>query len=96
MATKIDATYIIKKPLLTEKSTIASNELNRYTFQVDLKATKGEIKSAVESLYKVQVEKINTQVRKGRDRRYRYGLLRATPTKVAHVRLKEGQKIELV
>lgn len=92
----MDSTYVIKKPLLTEKSTIASNEQGRYSFQVDLRASKDDIKKAVESLYKVKVVKVNTQVRKARDRMYRYGKVDGKITKLAHVRLAEGQTIELV
>ena len=42
---------IIKKPLITEKATAASEKLNRFTFEVDKKANKIEIKNAVEKMY---------------------------------------------
>lgn len=86
---------VIKKPLVTEKGTFASNELNRYSFEVDPRATKTEIKAAVEAMYKVKVEKVNTQVRKGEFRRLRYGLVKGSTRKLATVRLKEGSTIEL-
>jgi large subunit ribosomal protein L23 len=89
-------THVLKKPLLTEKSTFASNELGRYCFIVDLRATKADVKSAVEAIYKVNVEKVNTQIRKARDRRMKYGVVPGKLTKLATVRLKEGQSIELV
>jgi large subunit ribosomal protein L23 len=92
----MEATYVIKKPLLTEKSTIASSDFGRYTFEVDVKADKNDIKAAVELLYKVKVVKVNTQIRKARDRMYRYGMIEGKLTKLAHVRLAEGQAIELV
>lgn len=92
----MDAIYVIKKPLLTEKSTFASNELGRFSFQVDVKASKDQIKDAVQQLYKVKVVKVNTQIRKARDRMYRYGKVTGAITKVAHVRLAEGQTIEVV
>jgi large subunit ribosomal protein L23 len=91
----IDPVYVIKKPLLTEKNTFASSEQNRYAFEVDLRATKKDIKAAVEQLYKVQVVKINTQVRKARERTLRYGRVPGKITKHALVRVAEGQKIEL-
>jgi large subunit ribosomal protein L23 len=91
----MDATYVVKKPLLTEKSTFAMNEEGRYTFLVDRGASKDEIKRAVESLYGVKVVGVTTQTRKGRERRLRYGWVTERVTKKATVRLAEGQTIEL-
>jgi large subunit ribosomal protein L23 len=59
-------TYIIKKPLLSEKSTYGMNEQKRYASIVDRPASKDEIKAAVEQIYKVRVVGVNTQVRKGK------------------------------
>lgn len=89
------ATNVIRKPVLTEKSTIAMNEMERYCFEVDMKATKKEIKAAVEEIYKVTVEKVNTRIDKGRFRRLKYGVVPPKFVKKAYVRLKEGQRIEL-
>lgn len=89
------STHVLKKPIVTEKGTYAMNELNRYTFQVDPRATKDQIRKAVEDLYKVKVEKVNTQTRKGKFRRFRYGLTQESTVKLASVRLKEGDTIEL-
>ncbi len=91
----MDATYVIKKPMLTEKTTTAMNEQSRYTFLVDRRATKDEIKGAVESLYGVKVVGVTTQRRKGKERRLRYGWVTEKVTKKATVRLAEGQTIEL-
>jgi large subunit ribosomal protein L23 len=91
----MDATYVIKKPLLTEKSTFAMNEEGRYSFLVDRRASKDEIKRAVESLYGVKVVGVTTQVRKGRERRLKYGWVTEKVSKKATVRLAEGQTIEL-
>jgi len=91
----MDATYIIKKPMLTEKSTEAMNEQGRFTFLVDRRASKDEIKDAVESIYGVKVVGVNTQVRKGKERRLKYGWVTETKTKKAVVRLAEGQTIDL-
>ena len=91
----MEAIYIIKKPLLTEKNTYGMNEQGRYSFLVDRRASKTEIKAAVESLYGVKVAGVNTQVRKGKSRRLKYGLVGEPETKKATVRLQEGQKIEL-
>lgn len=51
---------IIKKPLITEKATILSEDLNTFTFIVDYKANKIEIKKAVENMYDVTVESVRT------------------------------------
>ena len=92
----MDPVYIIKKPLITEKSTMAQENANVYTFEVDRRATKTDIRSAVEQAYNVSVEKVNTIVRKGKSRRMRYGYVLEAKTKKAIVRLKEGDTIELI
>jgi large subunit ribosomal protein L23 len=91
----MEAHYVIKQPILTEKSTFAMNEKGQYAFLVDRTATKTQIKQAIEEIYKVKVVGINTQVRKGKQRRLRYGLTVEPTTKKATVRLAEGQTIEL-
>lgn len=91
----MDATYIIKKPLLSEKSTFAMNEQKRYSFLVDRRASKTDIKEAVQDLYKVRVVGVNTQVHKGKQRRLKYGLVVEPTTKTAVVRLHPEDSIEL-
>lgn len=86
---------ILKRPVLTEKSTYAMNEQGRYTFLVDRRASKDQIKAAVERLYGVKVVGVNTSTTKGKRRRTRRGWIQETPTKKAVVRLAEGQTIEL-
>lgn len=95
MAANVEATYVIRRPLLSEKSTYAMNERNQYTFEVDPRASKTEIKAAIEAIYKVKVEGINTMLTKQRARRLKYGLSNPSPIKKAIVSLAEGQKIEL-
>ncbi|MGP1272988.1 MAG: 50S ribosomal protein L23 [Phycisphaerales bacterium] len=90
----MDAAYVIKKPILTEKST-AGMELGRYTFLVDRRATKTDVKNAVEQLYGVKVDGVTTQLRKGKLRRYRYGYSQEASTKKATVTLADGAAIEL-
>jgi large subunit ribosomal protein L23 len=85
---------IIKKPLLSEKNT-EGQEAGRYSFLVDNRASKDQIKDAVQQLYKVDVEQVNTQVRKGKMRRMKVGLTRESDSKKATVRIKAGQTIEL-
>lgn len=91
----MEAIYVIKKPLISEKATYGMNEEKRYTFLVDRTATKDAIKSAVEQLYKVRVVGVNTQVRKGKERRLKYGLVVEPSTKKAVVRLHPEDQIEL-
>lgn len=86
--------HVIKKPVLTEKSTQAMED-GTYTFVVDRKATKGDIKVAIERLYGVNVDRVRTAVAKGTMRRLRYGYVTGGDTKRAMVRLVEGQTIEL-
>jgi large subunit ribosomal protein L23 len=91
----MDSTYVIKRPLVTEKSTYQMNEMQRYSFEVDPRASKSDIKRAVEQIYKVKVVGINTQIRKGKARRLKYGVVKETPSKKAIVSLREGDTIEL-
>lgn len=92
---KLTSGEIIKKPLLSEKSTWGMNEQKRYAFLVDRRADKNEIKGAIEELYKVRVETVNTQTRKGKSRRTRTGVVEQTPTKKAVVKLHADDAIEL-
>ncbi len=91
----MDATYIIKRPLVTEKSTFQMNELNQYSFEVDPRASKPEIKAAIEEIYKVRVLNVNTQTRKGKERRLKYGYVTSPTTKRATVRLHPDDTIDL-
>ena len=91
----MDPNYVIKKPLLSEKSTEAMNEHGRYAFLVDRRASKTDVKHAVEELYGVRVVGVQTQLRKGKTRRLKYGYVIEKPTKKAVVRLHEEDQIEL-
>lgn len=84
---------IIKTLLRTEKSAVYE-PLNKYLFLVDKTANKQQIKSAVELIYKVKVNDVNTLISHGKMRRVRYQLGKTPDTKKALVTLKEGQKIE--
>jgi large subunit ribosomal protein L23 len=87
--------HIIKSPILTEKSTFAMNEQKKYSFLVAREASKDQIKTAVERLYKVRVTGVNTQNRKGKARRLKYGVVQETTTKKATVTLHGEDVIEL-
>ncbi len=91
----MDATQIILRPLVTEKGTFQSNELNTYSFRVHLKASKTDIKAAIETLYNVKVADVRTLTRKGKPRRTRTGMLHTQVWKRAMVKLEGDSKIEL-
>ena len=85
---------ILKAPVITEKSEIAK-EAGKYTFKVDSKANKLEIKEAIEKIFNVKVTAIRTINVKPKKRRVgRYTGL-TNRTKKAIVTLKEGQTIDL-
>lgn len=90
----LDSTHVIRKPLVTEKAT-AGMELNQYTFEVDRRATKDDVRRAVETIYGVKVEAVQTQLRKGKRRRLKFGWVQERPTKKATVRLRDEDTIEL-
>ncbi|MEM9064160.1 MAG: 50S ribosomal protein L23 [Planctomycetota bacterium] len=90
----MESTHVIRKPLVTEKAT-AGMEENQYTFEVDRRATKDDIRRAVEVIYGVKVERVQTQLRKGKRRRLKYGWVQERPTKKAVVRLRDEDTIEL-
>ncbi|MEW5952258.1 MAG: 50S ribosomal protein L23 [Bacillota bacterium] len=85
---------IIKKPLVTEKSMDLVQE-NKYTFIVDPKANKVEIRKAVEELFKVKVTSVNTMNVKGKLKRVRNILGRTPDRKKAIVTVRDGDKIEI-
>ncbi len=89
-----DPRDILKRPLITEKSTSLLED-NKYTFLVEPGANKVEIKHAVESIFKVKVEKVNTMNIKGKYKRVRNILGKTPDTKKAIVTLKKGDKIEI-
>ena len=91
---KKSAYDIILSPVITEKSTRVS-EYNQVIFKVAAKATKPEIKSAVESLFKVKVKAVNTIVRKGKLKSFRGIAALQGDTKRAIVTLEEGSSIDV-
>lgn len=96
MGPKLAAHQIVLAPLVTEKGTHQStNEHhNAYAFRVNLWATKTEIKAAVQELFNVRVEKVRTQLRLGKKRRYRYKEGRLSNWKKAIVKLHAEDRIE--
>ena len=89
---------IMIKPIVTEKATQLTEQLNRYTFRVSLNANKYQIKSLVEQLYGVKVVNVNTLVVRGKNksRWTKSGLLRGKTTawKKAFITVGEGETID--
>jgi large subunit ribosomal protein L23 len=94
MNSKLRHYDVIVSPVITEKSTMAS-EANQVVFNVARTATKPAIKAAVEALFGVKVTSVNTLVRKGKLKRFRGMLGRQSDVKKAVVTLAEGQSIDV-
>jgi large subunit ribosomal protein L23 len=84
----------ILAPVITEKATVLS-EQNKVVFRVAMDATKDEIATAVEELFKVKVTKVNTLIQKGKTKRFRGRPGRRSDVKKAIVTLQEGQSIDI-
>jgi large subunit ribosomal protein L23 len=91
---KLEPHQVILQPLVTEKGTHQFTRHNAYPFQVNLWATKDQIKAAVEELFSVRVEKVRTQNRLGKKRRYRFKVGRLPNWKKAIVTLHGEDRIE--
>ncbi len=90
-----DIYKIIKRPIITEKTTNLKKQ-NKYVFEVDINATKSQIKQAVEKLFNVDVVDVRTMIMKGKLRRYgRYEGYKPD-WKKALVTLKSGQIIKQI
>ena len=89
------ATQIIKRPLVTEKCTWEGAARNRYSFIVQMHATKEQVKNAVTELYDVRVQKISTMIRKGKSRRTKFGPAKTSDWKKATVQLHKDDTIDL-
>lgn len=86
---------IIKRPVVSEKSTALAEIANRYVFEVEPTATKIEIKAAVEQLFKVKVKAVNTSMMHGKNKRSGKYNYKRSNWKKAVITLVAGQKIEL-
>ena len=91
----MDMYKIVKKPLVTEKGTVMLSEGNRVTFKVHQDANKIEIREAVQKIFSVTVLQVNTQVVRGKRKRFGRAMGQTKSWKKAMVQLKEGDKIEI-
>ncbi|MFH1541335.1 MAG: 50S ribosomal protein L23 [Elusimicrobiota bacterium] len=87
---------IIKRPIITEKATKLKEINNKYEFVVEKNATKGQIKEAIEQLFKVNVEKVHTAILPGKLRRQGAHAGYRNDFKKAIVDIKKGQSIKIV
>lgn len=89
---------VILKPVVTEKMTKISEQFNRYAFVVDRRANKLQIKRAIEELYEVEVERVNTLIQRGKavSRYTKAGMIKGQKNsfKKAIVQLKGEQRID--
>jgi large subunit ribosomal protein L23 len=83
---------IIRRPLITEKSTMQRDESNTVAFEVDRKANKIDVKRAVEAQFKVKVAEVRIAAMHGKVRRQGRFEGRRPDWKKAYVRLAEGEK----
>ena len=86
---------IIKRPLDTEKLDRMRDRENKFAFEIDMKASKTEIKQAIESLFKVKVLDVKTSIVRGKFRRIGRSEGKRPNWKKAIVTLKEGDAIQL-
>jgi large subunit ribosomal protein L23 len=85
---------LIRKPIITEKATLAS-EGGAVVFEVAMSATKPEIKKAVEALFNVKVKAVNTTITKGKVKKFRGKTGTRRDVKKAYVTLVEGNTIDV-
>jgi len=88
-----DPYRIILRPIITEKSTLLKEKNREVCFEVNPKANKIEIKKAVEQLFKIKVERVRVQNKRGKMRRVGRSAGKKKDWKKAYVKLKEGEKM---
>ena len=93
----VEPIKVIKEPIITEKATLKMESENKYSFRVDSRANKNEIKKAVEQMFNVKVIKLNTKIRKAKPRRLRFREKGKTSSwKEAIVTLQKGHSIDIL
>ena len=85
----------LRAPHASEKAAVVADLNNQYVFKVSLDATKSEVKTAVEALFKVKVETVTTLRVKGKMKRNRFGYTTKPSWKKAYVTVAQGQEIDL-
>ena len=91
----MNAEQIIVRPLVTERNMVLRDDHNKYAFRVHVRATKSEIRKAVEELFDVRVIAVTTMNMLGKGKRLGRFAGRRSAWKKAIVRVAEGQKIDI-
>ena len=86
---------VLRRPLITEKNTILQDAQNKYAFEVDTRANKAQVKTAVERSFNVSVSDVNVIMVKGKRKRFGRRFTRRPSWKKAVVSLKAGDKIQI-
>ena len=94
MSAKPEHYDLIKKPIITEKATMAS-ENGAVVFQVAMDATKPQIKEAVEAIFSVKVKAVNTTITKGKSKKFRGRAGERSDKKKAYGTLEAGNTIDV-
>ena len=87
---------ILLSPRVTEKTTFIGDDSNQYVFQVASDATKAEIRAAVEELFEVNVESVQTVNVKGKSKSFKLRPGKRNDWKKAYVRVQEGQTLDFL
>jgi len=95
MGLNLNISEIIKGPVVSEKATLLNQKLKKLVLKVHPQANKVQIKEALQRLFDVKVEKVNTLNRVGKTRRMRRMIVQGSTTKRVIVTLKEGYSIDL-
>jgi large subunit ribosomal protein L23 len=91
---QLEPYQVILRPLITEKNVHKAERLAQYSFEINPKATKEDVRRAVETLFEVEVSKVRTQARRGKHRRYRFRMGELKSWKKAIVTLRGDHRID--
>lgn len=85
---------VLQAPIISEKSTNAAEQDKRFAFKVRTQATKKQVKDAVETMFNVEVDRVNILNVKGKQKRFGRSLGKRSDWKKAYVKLKPGHDID--
>ncbi|MGZ8953185.1 MAG: 50S ribosomal protein L23 [Methylovulum sp.] len=91
---KYELAAVLQAPVISEKSTMGAEKNRQFVFKVQKKATKKQVKSAVEAMFNVEVDSVNVLNVKGKQKRFGRMLGQRSDWKKAYVKLKPGHDIE--
>ncbi len=90
----LESHQVLLRPLVTEKGVHRASRNNQYAFEIHRDANKLDVRKAIEELFNVKVEKVRTQTRKGKLRRYRFRQGKTSDWKKAIVQLHADDRID--